>query len=173
MPHPTGLAAEIRPAADFPGVIFARSWCHAKDERRPAEMRLNEQTRTFAMKAEMRTSTKRKPIAVRLEFHDGRAKSVCIVGTFNNWDPKTMPMLTIGPGQWIKELTLSPGIYEYQYVVDGRWINDPHAVKSTPNPFGGRNSVLVVEQTHTRSRTSTSRATPCVKPPQKGNNHDR
>jgi hypothetical protein len=160
MPHPTGLAAEIRPAADFPGVIFARSWCHAKDERRPAEMRLNEQTRTFAMKAEMKTTTKKKPIAVRLEFHDDRAKSVCIVGT-------TMPMLTIGPGQWIKELTLSPGIYEYQYVVDGRWINDPHAVKSTPNPFGGRNSVLVVEQNNTKSGTTSSRVTPCAKLPEK------
>ena len=32
-----------------------------------------------------------------------------------------------------------------QYVVDGKWINDPRAVKSTPNAFGGRNSVLVVE----------------------------
>lgn len=42
MPHPTGLEAEIRPAADFPEVIFARSCCHAKHKRWPAEMRLNE-----------------------------------------------------------------------------------------------------------------------------------
>jgi len=126
------------------------------------------------MKAEMKTSTKKKPIAVRLEFHDDRAKSVCIVGTFNNWDPKTMPMLTIGPGQWIKELALSPGIYEYQYVVDGRWINDPHAVKSTPNPFGGRNSVLVVEQHNTESgTTSSNRATRVQTSRRKGDNHDR
>lgn len=115
------------------------------------------------MKAHINASTKKKPIAVRLEFHDDRARSVCIVGTFNDWNPATTPMLTTSPGQWIKELALSPGIYEYQYVVDGRWINDPHAVKSAPNPFGGRNSVLVVEQNNTKSGTSSSRATPCAK----------
>lgn len=115
------------------------------------------------MKAELNTSRKKKTIAVRLEFHDDQAKTVCIAGTFNDWHPKTTPMLTTGPGQWIKELALSPGIYEYQYVVDGRWINDPQAVKSRPNPFGGRNSVLVVEQNNTKSGTSSSRATPCAK----------
>jgi 1,4-alpha-glucan branching enzyme len=108
------------------------------------------------MRDEMKTSTKKKTITVHLELHDDRARSVCIVGTFNDWDPRTMPMITTGPGQWIKELVLSPGIYEYQYVVDGRWINDPHAVKSTPNPFGGRNSVLLVEQHNTRSGAPTS-----------------
>ncbi|HEX5221835.1 MAG TPA: isoamylase early set domain-containing protein [Verrucomicrobiae bacterium] len=104
----------------------------------------------------MKTSTRKEPIAVRLELHDDRARSVCLVGTFNGWDPGSTPMHTTSPGQWIKELVLLPGIYEYQYVVDGRWINDPHAVKSTPNPFGGRNSVLVVERHDTESGTTTS-----------------
>lgn len=115
----------------------------------------------------MNTSTKKKPIAVRLEFHDDQAKTVCVAGTFNDWHPKSTPMLTTGPGQWIKELALPPGIYEYQYVVDGRWINDPQAVKSTPNPLGGRNSVLVVEQNNTKSGTGSSRATSCAKLPEK------
>ena len=121
----------------------------------------------------MKTLTKKKRITVRLEFNDNRARSVCIVGTFNDWDPKTTPMLTSGPGQWIMELTLSPGIYEYQYVVDGKWINDPHAVKSTPNPFGGRNSVLVVERHNTESGTTNSnRATRVQTSRRKGDNHD-
>jgi 1,4-alpha-glucan branching enzyme len=106
------------------------------------------------IKTNLSGSRKKKPIAVRLEFHDENARTVSIVGTFNDWNPKTTPMLTIGPGQWVKELALSPGIYEYQYVVDGKWINDPQAGKSTPNPLGGRNSVLVVEQNHTRSGTT-------------------
>jgi 1,4-alpha-glucan branching enzyme len=122
----------------------------------------------------MKTSTKKRPITVRLELHDDRARSVCIVGTFNDWDPKTMPMLATGPGQWIRELALSPGIYEYQYVVDGRWINDPHAVKSTPNPFGGRNSVLVVEQRNTKAGTSSShRATRTQHCRRKGDTHEQ
>lgn len=125
------------------------------------------------MKADINASPKKKPVAVRLEFHDDRARSVCIVGTFNDWNPTTTPMLTTSPGQWIKELALAPGMYEYQYVVDGRWINDPQAVKSAPNPFGGRNSVLVVEQTRIRSRTRPSRTLSCETPGQKGDNHDR
>jgi hypothetical protein len=55
-------------------------------------------------------------------------------------------MVPAGAGRWTKELSLPPGLYEYQYVVDGRWVNDPRAVRSTPNPYGGRNSVLVVEK---------------------------
>ena len=114
MPHPTGLEAGIRPAADFPGVVFARSCRHGKHEheRRAARMRLNEKRRTSAMKADLNTSRKKKPIAVRLEFHDDQAKTVCVAGTFNDWHPKSTPMLTTGPGQWIKELALPPGIYE-------------------------------------------------------------
>ena len=121
----------------------------------------------------MNTSRKKRSIAVRLEFHDDQAKTVCIAGTFNDWHPKTTPMLTTGPGQWIKELALSPGIYEYQYVVDGSWINDPQAVKSTPNPLGGRNSVLVVEQNNTKSGTSSSRTTRVQNSRRKGGIYDR
>jgi len=117
------------------------------------------------IKTNISASKKKKPIAVRLEFHDDNAQAVCIAGTFNDWNPKTTPMLTTGPGQWVKELALSPGIYEYQYVVDGRWINDPQAVKSTPNPYGGRNSVLVVEQNNTKSGTTSQPGDPVRKTP--------
>ncbi len=86
-----------------------------------------------------------KADVVCFEFHCGKAGSVSIAGTFNDWNPKATTMFLAGAGRWIKELTLPPGHYEYQYVVDGNWINDPRAVKSTPNPYGGRNSVLVVE----------------------------
>jgi hypothetical protein len=34
--------------------------------------------------------------------------------------------------------------YEYCLVVDGRWIPDPLARETVPNPFGGKNSVLKV-----------------------------
>lgn len=125
------------------------------------------------MKADLNTSRTKRTIAVRLEFHDDQAETVYIAGTFNDWHPKTTPMLTTGPGQWIKELALSPGIYEYQYVVDGRWINDPQAEKSTPNPFGGRNSVLVVDRT-TPNQERTPAARPRVRNSRRnGDIHDR
>jgi hypothetical protein len=39
---------------------------------------------------------------------------------------------------------LSPGRYEYRFVVNGEWVDDPKAKASVPNPHGGRNAVLVV-----------------------------
>ncbi len=90
------------------------------------------------------TSKKKRTKTVRLEYYDGNARCVCIAGTFNDWNPEATPMLSSVRGQWIKELSLRPGLHEYQFVVDGRWINDPQAAKSTPNPYGGRNSLLEV-----------------------------
>ena len=95
-------------------------------------------------RANAKDSKEKKPIAVCLEFHCEKARTVCIAANFNGWSPEKASMRDTGAGRWLKELSLAPGQYEYQYVVDGKWINDPRAVKSTPNAYGGRNSVLVV-----------------------------
>jgi len=70
---------------------------------------------------------------------------VGIAGTFNDWRPERAPMLSDGHNRWIKDLSLTPGVYEYCLVVNGyKWMPDPHARETAPNPFGGRNSVLKV-----------------------------
>jgi 1,4-alpha-glucan branching enzyme len=81
---------------------------------------------------------------VHLEYTDGNAGAVCVAGTFNDWRPEATPMIAIGDGRWVKELTLPPGVYEYRIVADGEWMADPLARETTPNPFGGENSVLRV-----------------------------
>ncbi len=43
------------------------------------------------------------------------------------------------------DLLLKPGRYEYRYVVDGRWMEDPMAPAFTANPFGDLNSVMIVQ----------------------------
>jgi hypothetical protein len=68
-----------------------------------------------------------------------------MAGTFNDWRPEVTPMVLLGDGRWRKELTLPPGVYEYQIVVDGEWMPDPLAPETTPNRFGGMNSVLRIE----------------------------
>ena len=82
--------------------------------------------------------------ALRIEFHDERAQAVAIAGTFNDWRPEATPMLAMGEGRWVKELVLPPGRYEYLLVVDGAWKCDPAAAEQVPNPFGTKNSVLMV-----------------------------
>lgn len=54
-------------------------------------------------------------------------------------------MVALGNGRWVKELTLPPGRYEYRFVIDGQWVDDPKATEFVSNPHGGQNAVLIVE----------------------------
>lgn len=82
---------------------------------------------------------------VHVEFVDPVAESVCIAGTFNDWRPEVTPMIHLGASRWVKDLALPPGDYEYCLVLDGsKWVPDPQASETVPNPFGGLNAVLRV-----------------------------
>lgn len=53
-----------------------------------------------------------------------KAKTVFLVGDFNNWNPTVEPMVKEGDVfEW--SLFLVAGDYHYKFVVDGQWINDP------------------------------------------------
>jgi 1,4-alpha-glucan branching enzyme len=82
---------------------------------------------------------------VDLTFQQPNARSVCVAGTFNNWDHAKTPMRREAQDSiWKVSLPLKPGRYEYRFVVDGQWISDPNAKESATNDFGSSNSVLVV-----------------------------
>jgi hypothetical protein len=83
-------------------------------------------------------------VSVRLEFTHPTATTVCIAGTFNQWQPEAKTRHPAGGGRWLKEMALAPGTYEYCLIVDGQWLADPLARETVPNGFGGRNSVLMV-----------------------------
>ncbi|PHN06892.1 serine hydrolase [Flavilitoribacter nigricans] len=52
------------------------------------------------------------------------ARSVQLVGSFNNWNSLSHPMSREN-GQWIGRVDLEPGTYEYKFIVDGVWLADP------------------------------------------------
>ena len=81
---------------------------------------------------------------IRVEFVHPTASVVAIAGTFNDWRPEVTPMVNLGAGRWCKDLVLLPGRYEYRLVVDGEWMADPLRQETSPNPFGGLNSVVKV-----------------------------
>jgi hypothetical protein len=81
---------------------------------------------------------------VSLEWVSPSAKSVAVAGSFNGWNPNRTPLKPAGAGKWVGELSGISGRHEYLFVVDGQWLPDPKAKESVQNPFGGRNSVLVV-----------------------------
>ena len=97
---------------------------------------------------------------VLLELAWPGAQAVFIAGSFNDWHPAVSPMLHLSDGTWAKELVLAPGSYEYRFIVDGQWVDDPAATDYIPNPFGGMNAVLTVAAPQTapprRQRLSSS-----------------
>ena len=81
-----------------------------------------------------------------LELVNPAAKSVCVAGSFNAWQPDQTPLVSRGDGHWVGDLSIKPGKHEYLFVVDGQWMPDPNARESVNNPYGGVNSVLTVSE---------------------------
>jgi 1,4-alpha-glucan branching enzyme len=51
-----------------------------------------------------------------------------------------------GDGIWSIVKLLSPGRYEYKFVVDrNSWVVDPNALETADDGYGGKNSVLIVK----------------------------
>jgi len=88
------------------------------------------------------------PREVVVRFKDASAGDVRIAGDFNGWVPdRGVRSLIASEGQtrvWTKVLTLEPGTYQYRYVVDGEWREDPANPQSAPGPTGQPNSILHV-----------------------------
>jgi len=81
---------------------------------------------------------------ILLEFVKPDAKQVCVAGSFNEWKPESTPLSLKSNGCWVGNFAVKPGRHEYLFVVDGQWMPDPNAQESVQNPFGGKNSVLIV-----------------------------
>ncbi len=85
---------------------------------------------------------------VMVRFSDTQAGDVRIAGDFNGWVPDKGVRSVIeaedGSRVWTKILHLPPGTYQYRYIVDGEWREDPTNANTAPSATGRVNSVLVV-----------------------------
>jgi chromosome partitioning protein len=85
---------------------------------------------------------------VIVHYRDPAAGEVRIAGDFNGWIPdrgvESRVQDDAGERIWTKVLHLPPGTYQYRYVVDGEWREDPDNPRFVAGPVGGRNSLLVV-----------------------------
>ena len=78
---------------------------------------------------------------IKFEFFAPEAKTVFLVGTFNQWNSQANPLKKDKKGIWKSVLSLEPGRYEYRFIVDGNWENDPSCTSCVANEFGGENCV--------------------------------
>jgi 1,4-alpha-glucan branching enzyme len=88
-----------------------------------------------------KTKTKKVPF----EFMAPDARKVSLAGDFNDWDTTASPMKKDKKGMWKATVSLNPGRYEYRFLVDGNWENDPACCDCVPNEFGTQNCVRIVE----------------------------
>lgn len=92
-----------------------------------------------------RTKIKIPTKRVQFEMIEPQAQEVYLAGDFNNWDTSANPMKKDKKGIWKTTVSLKPGTYEYRFLKDGNWENDPACAGCVPNEFGSQNCVRIVE----------------------------
>lgn len=71
------------------------------------------------------------------------ADRIFLVGDFNHWDEKSIPMRQDRDGVWRATVDLMVGQhYQFRYMVDGQWKTDYHADGFAQGHYGADNSVV-------------------------------
>src|SRR5215469_1054434 len=71
-----------------------------------------------------------------------KAKTVELVGDFNNWHPFSMTRSE--DGWWRAQVELTHGHHKYRFLVDGKPTLDPHAMGIVRDEHGERASLIAV-----------------------------
>ena len=88
-----------------------------------------------------------KPIAVQFVLVAPDAKSVAVVGDFNNWGLNDTALVAENHnGVWSVSAPVKAGVHRYAFLVNGKqYVADPSAPRSSGDDFGMPSSALVVE----------------------------
>lgn len=90
-------------------------------------------------------NTGEEPLVLhQFTYYQKGLQSIALVGEFNDWDDDSTTMTEVSPGVWTVSLRLRPGVYEYQFILNGRQrVTDP-TMPQTSSDFGSPNSVVTV-----------------------------
>lgn len=83
-------------------------------------------------------------IPVDFTYFAPDAKTVELVGDFAEWRSGKIRLEKTVGGNWRLNLSLPPGRYQYQFVVDGVWTIDPRCPARVADDFGKENSLLIL-----------------------------
>ena len=87
----------------------------------------------------------KKPLrAVNFICPAPQAKSVSLVGDFNQWNPDAHPMKQMPDRAWMLNVEPKHGHHRYAFLVDGVITLDPRAQGITKNDKGERVSLVPV-----------------------------
>lgn len=82
--------------------------------------------------------------SVLLQFRMPGATSVALAGDWNEWRPH--PLRSTGGEGWEGTLSLTPGVYHFVLLVDGKEWVVPAGVATVGDGMGGKTAMLVVTQ---------------------------
>ncbi len=94
--------------------------------------------------ARIKSKPKKKRRKVTFSLEAANANEVILMGDFNSWNPKKHPMKRDEAGVWEKAVIIPPGKYEYKFLIDGRWKEDPQNDQRCINCYGTYNNVVNV-----------------------------
>ena len=73
-------------------------------------------------------------------------KEVYVIGDFNNWTKKEPhKMKKVGNQTWSVTIPLKKGKYNYKFLANEQWLNDPNNSLQKDDAYGGKNSILQVK----------------------------
>ena len=81
---------------------------------------------------------------IRFCCAESRARSISLVGDFNEWNPNSHPMEPWRKGWWTVQVPLNPGRHYYRFLVDGKARLDPHAEETARDEHGEQVSVITL-----------------------------
>ena len=70
-------------------------------------------------------------------------KSVKLAGSFNDWQP--VAMRKQAGGQYVSNIEVETGVYEYKFIIDNEWQQDPDNPQCVWNRHGTLNSVAIIQ----------------------------
>jgi 1,4-alpha-glucan branching enzyme len=89
-------------------------------------------------------SAKNMTKPVHFYYANRNAKSVSLIGDFNNWSPGAHPMRRQPDGSWFIETPLPHGHHRYVFLVDGVPTLDPNATGTVQASAFSKVSVIAV-----------------------------
>lgn len=85
------------------------------------------------------------PVLTQFVLDRPDARSVSLVGEFNEWQGGVTPLTRLESGVWTVSVPLPPGRHVYAFLVDGTFLTaDPRAPKSGDADYGQEGSVVMV-----------------------------
>jgi hypothetical protein len=142
---PTRVATAPPPAAQSPGIAVPAPESATKP---PVLRAAPDASRPRSKETVVASAPKVRVIKeVKIFFYYPPAQKVAVTGDFNNWDVDGVPLNAAGkPGLWETDLRIPPGVYSYNFIVDGELlVPDPNAANQMPDGYGGTNSILLVK----------------------------